>query len=89
MSGHPNTEKNAAKALLTMWGEAIASNALAAFEDKFGSLEAHTPPRVAKRPLADTAVTDDDAILATACSDTEVAAEVQPFQGFEATELLR
>ena len=53
-------KKNAAKKLLTMWGTAVAQNDLAAFEEMFGPLQTHTPPRGKKRTLEHTPPLSDD-----------------------------
>ena len=73
-----SNKRLAAKKLLTMWGTAVAHNDLAAFEEMFGPLETHTPPRGEKRPCEHTpTLIDDDSSSADDghCPASAVAAQ--------------
>ena len=83
-------KKNAAKVLITMWGEAVVGDRLEEFETKFYLPDGvpETPPRGTKRPLAltDTAVAADDdpfTPLSPDDDDTAVAAVMPQDEGTE------
>ena len=72
----PNTKKNAVKEIMVMWGEGIARNDTAEFDEIMGWLAASTPTRGGKRPLEDTAVAAEEDCFAAADGDTAVAASL-------------
>ncbi len=70
----PVQKKNAVKALLTLWGEAVIRDNVTEFKAMFAlSAAPSTPPRGEKRRLEDTVVTAGEACLTVADGDAAVA----------------
>ena len=75
----PLHKKNAVKTLLTLWGDAVIRDKVMDFDAWMISVARDgrdmfaTPPRGAKRRLADTVVTAGDAGLTAADGDAAVA----------------